>query len=70
MLVRKNCGTTDRIARVVIAALIGAGYLLGYLKGTLAIVLGVSGVVLLVTSAAGYCPLYEPLGMDTRKEKD
>ena len=70
MFRRKNCGTTDRVARVVVAALIGATYVMGYIQGTMALVLGVIGLVMLVTGAAGYCALYEPMGIDTRENKD
>jgi general stress protein CsbA len=70
MFKRKNCGTKDRVARVVIGALIGASYLMGYIQGTVALVLGVVALVMAVTGAAGYCALYEPMGIDTRENKD
>jgi len=31
MFKRKNCGTKDRVARVVVGAMIGAAYLMGYI---------------------------------------
>jgi general stress protein CsbA len=67
---RKNCGTNDRVARIVVGALIGAAYLMGYLQGTVALVLGVVALVMIGTGATGYCAIYEPLGIDTREEKD
>ncbi len=70
MFKRKNCGTKDRVARVVVGALIGASYLMGYIQGTVALVLGVVALVMMVTGAAGYCALYEPMGIDTRENKD
>jgi general stress protein CsbA len=70
MFKRKNCGTKDRVARVVIGALIGASYLMGYKQGTVALVLGVVSLFMAVTGAAGYCALYEPMGIDTRENKD
>jgi hypothetical protein len=57
----------DRIIRLVlgVAALIGAFAVgLGSLGG---IVLTVVGVVLLVTAAVGFCPLYRVFGMSTCK---
>ena len=61
----RNESTTDRVLRVtgavvagVIALLVGAGSILG-------IVLLVVAVVLLVTAASGFCPLYRVLGMST-----
>lgn len=70
MFKRKNCGTKDRVARVVVGALIGAAYLMGYIQGTVALVLGIVTLVMVGTGAAGYCAIYEPLGIDTREEKD
>lgn len=57
----KNMGKTDRIVR----ALIGAVLLV------FAVVfqkfIGVLGLVFLLTSAAGICPLYTLLGISTNK---
>ncbi len=62
-----NMGTIDRLVRTVAAvALIGA-YFAGLVEGTTAyILLGVS-VVLLGTSAVGFCPAYLPLSLSTKK---
>ena len=46
MFKRKNCGTKDRVARVVVGALIGAAYLMGYIQGTVALVLGIVALVM------------------------
>ena len=70
MFKRKNYGTKDRVARVVVGAMIGAAYLMGYIQGTVALVLGIVALVMVATGAAGYCAIYEPLGIDTREEKD
>ena len=70
MFKRKNYGTKDRVARVVVGALIGAAYIMGYIQGTVALVLGIVALVMVGTGAAGYCVIYEPLGIDTREEKD
>ena len=62
-----NMGTLDRIIRTAAAlALIGV-YFAGLVEGTTAyILLGVS-VVLLGTSAVGFCPAYLPIKLSTRK---
>ena len=70
MFKRKNCGTKDRVARVVVGASIGAAYVLGYIQGTVAMILGVVALVMVGPGAAGYCAMYEPLGIDTRENKD
>jgi len=65
MFKRKNCGTKDRVARIAFGAIIAAAYVMGYIKGTLALGLGVVALVMVVTGGAGYCALYEPMGIDT-----
>ena len=70
MFKRKNCGTKDRVTRIAFGALVAVAYVMGYIKGTLAIGLGVVALVMVVTGAAGYCALYEPMGIDTREDKD
>ncbi|MEZ5184421.1 MAG: DUF2892 domain-containing protein [Candidatus Nanopelagicales bacterium] len=62
-----NESSVDRIIRLVagVVALIAAFAVgLGSLGG---IVLAVIGVVLLVTAAVGFCPLYRVLGISTNK---
>jgi hypothetical protein len=62
-----NESNLDRIIRLVIgvAALVGAFAVgLGSVGG---IVLAVVGVVMLVTAAVGFCPLYRVFGMSTCK---
>lgn len=70
MFKRKNCGTKDRVARMVVGASIGTAYVMGYIQGKIALVLGVVALVMVGTGAAGYCAMYKPLGMDTRENKD
>ncbi|TVR93652.1 MAG: DUF2892 domain-containing protein [Trueperaceae bacterium] len=60
-----NEGTLDRSLRAIVGVVLVAAWLLGWLTGTLAIVLGIVGVVLLLTAAVGFCPLYRVLGMNT-----
>ena len=61
-----NMGTTDRIVRVVIAAVIAALYFTGQITGTAAILFGIVALVLLVTSVIGICPGYMPFHFSTR----
>lgn len=67
---KKNMGTVDRIVRVIIAVLIVVLYLSGQLSGTVAAILGILAVVFLLTSFIGWCPLYVPFGISTRKETE
>ena len=55
-------GNTDRIIRVgggVALAALGFGGVIGGVLGTVA---GIVGIVLILTGAIGFCPLYALLG--------
>lgn len=64
----KNTHNVDRILRLVAGlALLGlAWFYMASLGTTLAVVIGIVGVVLLATAAMGWCPLYSLLGIRTR----
>lgn len=68
MKLRKNMGTLDRILRLVIAAAVGVLYFTGNLSGLAAILLGILAVIFVVTGLVGFCPLYLPFGLSTRKQ--
>jgi ammonia channel protein AmtB len=65
----RNEGTLDRVIRLIVGvALLYVGFLhKQWITGTLATVLGVVGVILCITSITGFCLLYKPFGIDTRK---
>jgi len=67
--VQKNMGTVDRALRTLLALLVAVLYFTGRIGGTLALVLGVLAVVFLLTSFVGWCPLYSPLRLSTRKPR-
>ena len=60
---KKNLGNTDRIIRLVAAAVIAILYFTGVVTGTLAIVLLVVAVILAATSLIKFCPLYAIFGL-------
>ena len=66
---KKNMGNTDRIVRIIIAAVLGYLYFSGTVAGTLGIVLLVVGIVFLLTSLVGVCGLYSIVGINTCKVK-
>ena len=66
---KSNEASWDRILRVVIAAAIAALILLGLIKGTWAIVLGIVGGIFLITALTGFCALYALFGIRTGKQK-
>ncbi len=61
----KNESNTDRVIRVVAAVVLGAvAFWLG-IASVLGIILAIVAVVLLVTAAVGFCPLYRVFGLST-----
>ncbi|GAB5401207.1 MAG: DUF2892 domain-containing protein [Aureisphaera sp.] len=66
---KKNMGTTDRIIRFLIAAVVAVLYFTGTLSGTLGIVLMVVAGIFVLTSFISFCPLYAPFGLSTCPRK-
>lgn len=62
-------GSTDKLIRLVVAALIATLYVLGYISGTLSIVLLIVAVIFAATSLINFCPLYTLFGINTYKVK-
>ncbi len=65
----KNMGSTDKLIRLSIAAVIAVLYFLDIISGTLAIVLGLVAVIFALTSLINFCPLYSLIGINTCKVK-
>jgi len=63
----KNMGKLDRIVRAAVAVLFVLLAISGLFPNWLAILFGIVAVILLVTSAIGFCPLYVPLKISTKK---
>ena len=62
---KKNLGKTDRVVRVIIAAIVAILYFANIISGTLATVLIVVAAISLLTSLIGFCPLYALLGINS-----
>ena len=62
-------GSTDKIIRIVLAAVIAVLYFTGTISGTLGIVLLVLAAIFVLTSLISFCPLYAPFGISTCKTK-
>jgi Protein of unknown function (DUF2892) len=62
---KKNMGTTDRIIRILLAAVFAYLYFGGIVTGTLGLVLVILGGVFLLTSLVSFCPLYTLFGLNT-----
>ena len=64
---KPNMGTTDRIIRLIAAAVVGLLYYVGMINGMVATVLGVLAIVFVLTSTVSFCPLYAPFKISTKK---
>ena len=65
---KQNMGTIDRVIRVILALLVLVLYLAGSISGTATIILGIFAVIFVLTSLVGFCPLYVPLKISTKKQ--
>jgi ABC-type bacteriocin/lantibiotic exporter with double-glycine peptidase domain len=64
---KKNMGTLDKVFRILVAAVIVGLFFAHVLLGIVAIVLLVLAGIFVVTSFIGFCPLYLPFGISTKK---
>jgi len=64
---KHNMGTVDRVLRAVVGVILGYLIFSGKVEGVLAVILGIFGIMLILTSAIGYCPPYSLLGISTCK---
>ncbi len=62
-------GSADKAIRILIAIVVIALYFSNIISGTTAIILLVLSAVLMLTSFMGFCPLYIPFGISTRKKQ-
>ncbi len=67
---KKNMGGTDRIVRLVVAAIIGVLYFTNVIEGTLAYIFMTLAAVFVITSFISFCPLYSIVGLNTCKVKN
>ena len=66
---KKNMGNTDRIIRIILAAIVAVLYFTNIITGTVGIVLLVLAGVFVVTSFVSFCPLYALVGLNTCPSK-
>lgn len=62
---KPNMGGTDRIIRLIVAAIAVVLYFTGTLTGTLGIIALVVAAVFALTSVVSFCPLYTIFGLNT-----
>jgi hypothetical protein len=68
-MMKTNMGSTDKIIRIILAAVFAVLYFTGTVSGTLGMVLLVLGGVFLATSLISFCPLYALVGLNTCPKK-
>lgn len=67
---KTNMGFMDRFIRLLAVVTFVSLYFSGYIpEGTVAMVFWVIGIIFLVTSLIGFCPLYALLGIGTAKKR-
>lgn len=62
---KKNMGNTDRIIRILLAAIFAYLYFGGVVTGTLGLVLVILGGIFVLTSLVSFCPLYSLFGINS-----
>ncbi len=68
---KKNMSSSDRVIRIVVAAIIAILYFSDVIQGTLGTVLLILAAIFLLTSFVSFCPLYLPFKINTaKKSKD
>ncbi len=63
-------GTTDKMIRLIFAAVIAVLYFTNVISGTFGIVLLVLAGVFVLTSLVSFCPLYAPFGLSSCPVKE
>ncbi|GAB3299952.1 DUF2892 domain-containing protein [Hymenobacter humi] len=64
-IMHQNVGFADRMLRILLAAFMSAGLLARGITGPLFLAWMTIPLLLLITGASGYCPLYGLLGIST-----
>jgi hypothetical protein len=62
---KRNIGKADRMGRILVSTVMAVLYFSGDREGTISYLLLVTGILFLLTAAAGVCPLYRLLGIST-----
>ena len=64
-----NMGAIDRIIRIILAIVVAVLFFTDQITGVAAIILSILAIIFLITSTTGFCPLYIPLKISTKKKK-
>jgi hypothetical protein len=69
-IMKKNMGSIDKAARILIAVVVAILYFTNVISGTLGIILLALSGVFILTSFIGFCPLYLPMKINTSGKKE
>lgn len=61
-------GSTDKMIRLIVAAVISGLFVGNVISGIFVYVLLALAAIFLLTSMVSFCPLYLPFGISTRKK--
>lgn len=65
---KQNMGSTDKMIRLVVAAVITGLFIGNVISGIFGFVLLALAAIFVLTSFVSFCPLYLPFGISTRKK--
>jgi hypothetical protein len=65
---KPNMGSTDKMIRLIVAAVISGLFIGNVISGIFGYVLLAFAAVFVLTSFVSFCPLYLPFGISTRKK--
>lgn len=68
-VMKKNMGTIDKVIRILIAVVLAVLFFTKVITGTLGIVLLALAIIFVLTTLISFCPLYLPLGINTKGKK-
>ncbi len=68
-IMKKNLSSVERILRVFVALVVAILYFTNQISGGVAAVLGVIAVAFVMTSSAGFCPIYASLRFFAKKSE-
>lgn len=67
-IMKTNMGSFDRMARLVVALVLGVLYFKGTVTGALGVAALAVAAVFALTSLFGFCPLYTLFGFSSKKK--
>jgi uncharacterized membrane protein len=65
---KPNMGSTDKMIRLIVAAVITGLFIGNVISGIFGFVLLALAAIFVLTSFVSFCPLYLPFGISTRKK--